>query len=353
MVDSNTAPPTPPTLRRSCKACARGKRRCDQRWPRCSRCLARGTECEYVNIPLTNGYESTYSYQAFRRHVRLRPFIQRTPIQPSMRLEISKGYEHHIISFLVKGLQGLPLAFAENMRNLFIQPDVYETSGAINTLRDVRILCRLHTLARLGVNSEALSPILRRKVALFHRRVSNAADFYELLSSVQALLLLQCILLLNDNGSEVDQYSETTATTLTNVAEQLWERAPIQLPSTMSSRRAWLFAESVRRTIIVGFMLRSVYSLKTRNYSVRTPFVDSLPFDIRTSLWNEVSEEAWNRNSLNPSEYMVSLHQYSAMLENGQVHNISPFGSLILAACKGKSISEVVFPSASLYQAID
>jgi hypothetical protein len=62
---------------------------------------------------------------------------------------------------------------------------------------------------------------------------------------------------------------------LAGVAGKLWQQAPIQLPQGLSPRHAWLLAESVRRTINVCFMLHSAYSLSTRNYSVRTPFVDS------------------------------------------------------------------------------
>ncbi|KAK1756499.1 hypothetical protein QBC47DRAFT_401402 [Echria macrotheca] len=43
----------PPTLRRSCAACARIKHSCDLRTPRCSRCIKRGSECAYANEPLT------------------------------------------------------------------------------------------------------------------------------------------------------------------------------------------------------------------------------------------------------------------------------------------------------------
>ncbi|RAK78918.1 uncharacterized protein BO72DRAFT_446682 [Aspergillus fijiensis CBS 313.89] len=136
---------------------------------------------------------------------------------------------------------------------------------------------------------------------------------------------------------------------LLNLGHRLWVQAPVQLPATLSPRRAWLFAESVRRTIIVGFMLRSVYSLRTRNYSVRTPFVDALPFDVRTGLWDAADEEGVVTDELWGSSEgaMVSLHGYSGMLEQGQVHGIGAFAGLILAACRGKQVADVArgFPT--------
>ncbi|KAL2826146.1 hypothetical protein BDW59DRAFT_145566 [Aspergillus cavernicola] len=43
----------PPTLRRSCAACAKYKHSCDLRTPRCSRCIKRKVPCVYANEPLT------------------------------------------------------------------------------------------------------------------------------------------------------------------------------------------------------------------------------------------------------------------------------------------------------------
>lgn len=40
-----------PTRQKSCNACVRGKRRCDKRTPRCSRCAAKGLDCVYQRMP--------------------------------------------------------------------------------------------------------------------------------------------------------------------------------------------------------------------------------------------------------------------------------------------------------------
>lgn len=40
-----------PTRQKSCNACVRGKRRCDKRTPRCSRCAAKSLDCVYQRRP--------------------------------------------------------------------------------------------------------------------------------------------------------------------------------------------------------------------------------------------------------------------------------------------------------------
>lgn len=326
------------SLRRSCQACARGKRRCDQRVPKCSRCVTRGLGCEYINAPMS---VSTIA----------RPSVQRQtgPVQPvthvhaPLALEIAKEYDQATIRFLVDGLRAFPTTFATSQKTLFIHPDLWKTRIPA-PISEAHALCRSYSATSQGNNLD-ITRLLWRKSAHFHHHFLHASSFEDLLGYSQALLLIHCILALEN---EKDQYIEGIGAMLDNMARRLWQQAPIQLPPTLSSRHAWLLAESVRRTIIVSLMLRSAYSLRTRNYSARTPFVDALPFDIRTNLWNDTSQTTWDDQG-GSSTLMISLHEYSDALESGRFHDVDPFGQLILAACKGKQVSQIQFPHANTY----
>ncbi|KAJ5942198.1 hypothetical protein N7516_002366 [Penicillium verrucosum] len=329
------------TLRRSCQACIKGKRRCDQGWPQCSRCLGKDINCEYVNAPLT--ITSSGRYVGLNRSI-----VNVTPtpqIHAPLQLEIAKEYDPNIIQFLVAGLRDLPVNFAETGKTIFIHPDLYP-NGLPTAVREVHNICRLN-MQTGRVNVILLSMLQQYSADLCHR-LSHAATFEELLACSQALVLIQCMLVLNEDGN-TSPYSEAISAMLAGIAGKLWQQAPIQLPRTLSPRCAWLLAESVRRTIIVCFMLRSAYSLNTRNYSVRTPFIDSLPFDLRTNLWDENSETAW-QDALSDSEgSMVSLHEWSNGLAAGRVHDVSGFSGLILAACKGQAVFSIPSPPVNFY----
>ncbi|KAL4900078.1 hypothetical protein BDW74DRAFT_188656 [Aspergillus multicolor] len=351
----------PQTLRRACQTCARGKRRCDQRWPRCTRCQTRGMNCEYANVPLTREPDTPAGklVTAPARNIprsrrRMEMASTRGPhrapeltIHHPLALEIPKGYESSIISFLVTGVSSLPLTFARDLKTHFIHPELWpcgaSTSGTLPPpIRDIHTLCQFFTQAQ---DTSTFLSLLRQKIVYHYKRITTTSttNFTDTLASAQALVLAQCMLIATE-GSDVP-YSETTSTMLLSLGQKLYQQAPIQLPSTLPPRRAWLFAESVRRTIIVAFMLRSVYSLQKRNYSVRTPFVDSLPFDIRTDLWDGDPHSVGMEQTEDSSDCIVSLHQYSGMLEAGIVHGISPFGGLILAACRGKAVAEIAYPA--------
>lgn len=332
-------PPREPqriSLRRSCQACAKQKRHCDQRLPKCSRCATKGTTCEYINIPWavkTTGHRVSSA---------TRSVADASFLQSPLRIEMLKTFDGGIIRFLIDGMRTFPITFAQQMKTLFIHPEIYGSSGLV---QEIYTLCKSY-------ESHAPSPLLfrtlRRKSIDIHRQASRASSFEDLLIFVQALILIHCILAFDDYENEF--YSETTSNMLTGLAWRLWEQAPIQLPHVLSPKRAWLFAESVRRTIIIAYMLCSTYSLGKRSFSVRTPFVEALPFDVRTTLWDEPGDGECEEGDISSPVAMVSLREYSDMLASGCVHGVPYFGSLILAVCKGMPASRVAFPPTHAYQ---
>ncbi|PQK08450.1 hypothetical protein BB8028_0001g05250 [Beauveria bassiana] len=48
---------------KSCNACVRGKRRCDKRTPRCTRCAAKGLDCVYHKMPPSSSSSTTTTAQ--------------------------------------------------------------------------------------------------------------------------------------------------------------------------------------------------------------------------------------------------------------------------------------------------
>jgi len=267
-------------------------------------------------------------------------------ILPPLRLEIGKEYSKSTIRFLVNGIRDLPRSYAQSQKTLFIHPEMHGIETPM-PLRDVHWLCKLHVQAEQAKRAQDLSPLLRRKLTEYARRLSGALGIEDLLGYSQALVLIHCALALSEDDR--NEYCDKTSTMLEWIAERLWQQAPTQLPSSLSPKRAWLLAESVRRTIITSLMLRSAYSLHKRNYSVRTPFVDALPFDTRLTLWDNGSENEWNDLDSASNNSMISLHEYSNALEHGRVHDVTPFSALILAACKGKEISAIPFPPTRPY----
>lgn len=50
-IDKGIAASVAATRQKSCNACVRGKRRCDKKAPKCTRCSSKGLECVYARVP--------------------------------------------------------------------------------------------------------------------------------------------------------------------------------------------------------------------------------------------------------------------------------------------------------------
>ena len=122
---------------------------------------------------------------------------------------------------------------------------------------------------------------------------------------------------------------------------QLWKQAPSQVPSTFSKTKAWLFAESVRRTMIMSYLIRWLHAVKTEGHFLHTPVIEALPFDLRTSFWDRIGEVS---SDVNIGTKLVSYREYRDMWDDGQLHGATTFGTMMLVAFRGKNAVQVRIP---------
>ncbi|KEF62334.1 uncharacterized protein A1O9_00306 [Exophiala aquamarina CBS 119918] len=79
----------------------------------------------------------------------------------------------------------------------------------------------------------------------------------------------------------------------------LWEKhfkanLPQHLSTDLSAWQAWVIAESCRRTVLVLPWISGVIEYFQTGCCSYRPFVESLPFDARTGLWEAATEDEWN-----------------------------------------------------------
>lgn len=354
------------SLRRSCQGCVKVKRRCDLLFPECTRCVKKGVRCHYVNIPLSAQSNAPPEHRITKS--RSPDSNNSTPddqygisnngnditivlrvsgsfsssecanyhslsIPPSMEMEIRKHRTPDIIRMVASSVQQASVLFAQG-HSPFIHPCLYGKTPP-RPIREMRDLCNL-CLADGRLSSSKLYQLLQRHTLSLLQYAKKAGSFEELLACVQGLVLAQCIQLTNDKMNE--QSLNKLNDIIVHLSRKLWSEVPQELPSSMTPWRAWMFAESVRRTIIYSHIASAAHSLLTLGYACRTPFVDALPFDSRTWLWEIRSENLWERHNSSLEMPMVSLYEYTNFLEFGQSQAYSNFEGVIVATCRGKEL---------------
>ncbi|KAI1177345.1 hypothetical protein F4777DRAFT_213315 [Nemania sp. FL0916] len=361
-----------PILRRSCGACASAKRQCDLAVPRCRRCASRQISCEYINEPGAVGVvgptrSSSGSGSGIRpsrrgrgrehraavlkkRHGATGPHLQ---IYNALRHEIIRTFDAATVRRQISILQGFAMQFARSGSNAFIHHYLYK-SRTPGPLADVSSMIKINVNASSSsvdlefgrlFTSQGLQFTIRRLVHLGIK----AASFDELVSYVQAVALVQILRLFqeydngpkenddNDNDNDDDD-PERDNPAIWALAHKLWQRAPAQLPSSLSPWHAWLFAESVRRTLLVCNILLSVCAVRRRGFAVHAVCIEALPFDMRTRLWDADSEDAWREaTTTTPADGdadgalpLVSFRQFKSLQQSeADALGCSPFETLL------------------------
>ena len=374
-----------PILRRSCQACAKARRRCNLASPCCARCRKKQIPCHYINEPapeISDVRDTKYSrsiskpgktdgvgseqrlsdlavrgvldttlqihirqvlrnghYQGSRPPILVSdPFTLRDltvrgnstdtglQIYNPLHLEIVRVYSVATLDHMSAILRRFPAEFSERGTTAFVHLGLYGSyiPLPLQVARDVCGSYQLHDVKLPGIRPNTL----RFTIGHLLQLAAKAGSFADTLAYAQAINLLQIIRLLEYPEISED-HVERDNKAVWELTHQLWQRAPTQLPSTLSPWQAWLFSENVRRTILVCNILLGVYSSFKRGYTIHPLCIEALPFDMRTQLWDAESERAWQATvSKYPDPSLVTLRQYIALRQ--PTHADSEFEKLLL-----------------------
>ena len=349
------------TLRRSCNACARAKTRCDLLSSGCSRCLKKKTRCVYTNEPLGPRKDSSVARQqqkvaahgtgkhgaratahrslgdSFVLALQNSNLTLQRPSFHGVPLTLDNG----TVQYIFMHLASFPTMFAKHGRTPFIDLQIYDDSLP-ESIQDTWSICA-SAVTSSSVNKALLNHSLDSKTVQLIYSAKDAASFADLLASLQALILALIMRLFTCNLGDSLSVG-ALLDTLGKLTFRLWQQAPARIPASLTPRQAWLFAESVRRTILTSHLLRGTWSVFSRGYFLHTAFVEALPFDVRTSLWDSLSDPVQWPAIANFGTKMVSYREYTDMWECGQIHGATKFGTLLLVACKGKDAVKAGLP---------
>lgn len=141
------------------------------------------------------------------------------------------------------------------------------------------------------------------------RRASRTTSFFELVLHVQATTFLQIICLL-DGGYDSQEERDCDNKIFLDLALLLYAQAPQYPPKELSPWASWVFAESVRRLIIICHIILAIDSALTRGYTSHLLCFEALPFDMRAQAWSADNAHDWEAATMgSPESSLVCLRQ--------------------------------------------
>ena len=201
--------------------------------------------------------------------------------------------DEEVVQWGLSQLVQIPYVILQNRPPPFVHTQLYRDRETA-TARLRRTLSLHQTLSTGHVSETEIIPP-SRNVGLQRLIKSDAKDLSltDLLLLIDELSLYLIIYLFNDVSPSYKAEAEPHLDLLTDWTKHLWSTIPDQPSNNLSPWQAWLVAESARRSMIAPYLLRGAFSALKHGYAVFQPFLESMPFDPRTELWEAMSEAAW------------------------------------------------------------
>lgn len=293
----------PTSLRKACHACTRAKRRCRPELPKCPRCLEKGLDCTYDLEPLTKIEPETRDPQPLP----VQDHLVRQPLPPLVYDSIASAHAAAVQSYSQNGLRpreqlpavSTPEPFAlafEQLNQIPICTFRHQSTPFVHA----QVLASSETkplspIKDASVDQDALADFLAMKQRHVLELDITKIPYKIFLASFHELMAL---LLYSALGKVRGKDELSTFHSLNEAFPRWTQHFHSNLPRTLdtepSAWKAWTFAESIRRTLIFTTMVEVVIEMVYRGFFYYRPMIESLPFDVRTGLWEASTEKEWH-----------------------------------------------------------
>lgn len=302
------------TLRKSCRNCASSKRHCTVLLPSCARCVQKGLTCTYDLQPLSGAdAENKCSASLLLKGIGF-------DTTGYCLLNRAEAYNKHFGSSLDPSF--CPPGHAEAQE--IIQQCFMNVPEMVTSLRPATFI---HSKLQIKAGRSYLS-LIRNPVdsamSLIDLQALAEVDFgavslEEELTALQTLLVFTAPLLISEQHVKREmaepwlKVAELWAQHLLSIvsAEALGDRTPWQ---------QWLLAESIRRTIVMSYVLICCFNAWKHGYCSNWLLLESLPFDSRPGLWMAESPQAWiaaagSGTGKQVGTRLTSLHEFGGKMK--------------------------------------
>lgn len=291
-----------------------------------------------VQIPFNQGYSLTTLSTALSIPLTTASEFQAlaswTPEGP-----ITSGSElQERAEYVARRLAAQPLALAQLGQTAFIH---HTQVGASEILQEALAACALYAM-RNAINADLIRSEIKKYSARLIRSLlaSLNADTPQyldhrmhLLSSLQALLIYQCIRLFGDLDTNQRTQAEQDEAILRSLVSAL-------LPSTTSLSETgdwchWVQEESLRRAIITAELVIGVYTFLKQGWDQAEARLLRLDFTAQVALWEARSPMEWETLWLRRPRFEVRLSHWAEDMGMCLPEDLDELGVLIRASFFG------------------
>ncbi|KAF2465456.1 uncharacterized protein BDR25DRAFT_306604 [Lindgomyces ingoldianus] len=358
----------PISRRKSCGECAKAKRKCGMEIPKCRRCTKKNIECSYPNTrpPLSEMTFPELEFPWLDDLMRepgmlpwsgtLQPHLGVESVTPFSMTSEAQNIPQHIPDYLISAEGPTRTALARSemeaaVRHFRTYPDKWLREGKApfihqrlyaskmpTPLQDAYAACAIYSTKTEQNEFVAFTIIEAKANDLLRSPNQPSWTPLDLLAAVQALLIFQLIRLF-DGDIRQRALAEQAEPVLEAWTEQLKTRTEAEQKLTTITAptwRAWIFGESVRRTITMSIFLCGIYSLVKRGFCTRADDVTARSFTAQRRLWDATSASQWDRARQLYPPYWVTKMNFDPILQEAKGNELDDFGMVMIITYKGQ-----------------
>jgi hypothetical protein len=291
------------TLRKSCRACSSSKRHCTVQLPSCARCVQKGLTCTYDLQPLS-GADSEDKCSA-------------SLLLTGIGFDTT-GY------CLLNRAEAYNKHFGNGVDPSFCPPGHKEAQEIIQQcfmhvpemVTSLRPATFIHPKLQIKADRSYLS-LIRSPVDV--NIDISAVSLEEGLTALQTLLVFTAPLLVSEQPVK-QEGAEPWLRVAEIWAQHLLNTASVDVLGARTPWQQWLLAETIRRTIVMAYVLICCFNAWKHGYCSNWLLLESLPFDSRPGLWMAESPQAWIAAAGSGTGKLVgtqltSLHEFGGKMK--------------------------------------
>ncbi|KAG9499321.1 hypothetical protein J7337_010141 [Fusarium musae] len=230
--------------------------------------------------------------------------------------------------------------FAESGQTCFIHCSQTGTSTA---LRDAFAACSIYA-ARNSANASLVASEISRQAELLLQATNTAIALcppsspwtlsLDLLPSVQAMLVYQCMRLFSGDDSQEGQAVQD-AKSLSRWVDILQAQPPSSNSKSDQSWKDWVRAESIQRTMIFADLVESIYTFLKFGWYQPSLRLAELGFTGRASIWDARSLAEWQQAIELRSWLRVEMSKFGDSVKGASLDELDEMGIMILVSYEG------------------
>lgn len=238
------------------------------------------------------------------------------------------------VLFMISRLRSFVPTLAFTGSNPFIHAHLYKTTQP-PAFQDSMALSALY-LAKTKQNAGILASAIDQKIKAMVA-AAKTWSLHEHLAAVQALITYQLIRLFDgDLGLQASAARQNRLLELWTA--QLWKRSFAEPIAFSRPWDAWVFYESLRRTVMMSVFTRGGWSAVTQDgLCDQVPVLARLPVSKGDGFW-DIGEEEFERRveGSEGRDQLISYGDFSlSWMPGDDLEKLSEFQRLLLAPCRG------------------